>query len=419
MTDGRPLRAAPPLDRRPAVRILFTAHAGKSHLRLLIPLAQAAVRAGHTVAVADDESMRAESVRYGLDFFPAGRDWATDPFCVEAMALPLFQGDQEAYEDGLVDCVLGPPALAAARDILDIAADWQPDLIVREGEEMGGYLAAEALGIPHVAVAGGSTHLLTPAVTHERLNSLRAELGLPADPLDHTAYKHLLVSWVSARCTGDDLDPRTLRHYRQAIPYRSDDAALEWLAELPEDKPVVYASIGTMAPSMPWKSDEVLHAVIAAVSAADCTALVSIGVGRDRADFGPVPDHVRLITEWVPQDVLLEAADVFVTHGGHSSIREGLRSGTPMLVTPMYDDQPHSADRVAEIGSGLSVPGYWATGESVAEALDRLLTEPAFRRRAAAVRREILACPPVEQLVTDLEELVAARAAQEETCVSW
>ncbi|WP_328538820.1 glycosyltransferase [Streptomyces sp. NBC_00344] len=400
------------------MRILFTAHAGKSHLRLLIPLAQAAVRAGHTVAVADDESMRAESVSYGLRFFPAGVDWAKDPFCVEAIALPLFRGDQEAYEDGLVDCVLGPPALVAARDILRIAEEWQPDLIVREGEEMGGYLAAEALGIPHVAVAGGSTHLLPPAVTHQRLNALRAELGLPADPADNTAYKHLLVSWLPARCTGDDLDPRTLRHYRQTVPYRSDDKVLPWLAGLPEDKPVVYASIGTMAPSMPWQSNDLLHAVIEAVSGIDCTALVSIGVGRDPAEFGPVPAHVRLLTEWVPQDVLLETADVFVTHGGHSSIREGLRSGIPMLVTPMYDDQPHSAEHCAEMGNGISLPSYWATGETVGEELRKLLTDPAYRQRAAAVQREILATPPVEQLVADLEELVAATADQEETCAS-
>ncbi|MFF4185607.1 glycosyltransferase [Streptomyces sp. NPDC001691] len=400
------------------MRILFTAHAGKSHLRLLIPLAQAAVRAGHTVAVADDESMREESVSYGLAFFPAGFDWAKDPFCIEAIALPLFRADQEAYEEGLVECVLGPPALAAARDILAIAAEWKPDLIVREGEEMGGLLAAEALGIPHVAVAGGSTHLLPPAVTHAPLNKLRAELGLPAAPEDNSAYRYGLISWLPAECTGDDLDPRTLRHYRQTAPYRSDDKALPWLADLPDDKPVVYASIGTMAPSMPWKSDEVLHAVIEAVSALDCTALVSIGVGRDPEEFGAVPAHVRLLTEWVPQDVLLEAADVFITHGGHSSIREGLRSGTPMLVTPMYDDQPNSAEHVAEVGSGISLPAYWATAETVTEALDRLLTEPVFRLRAAAVRRSVLACPPVEQLVTDLEELVAA-TAQEETCASW
>ncbi|WP_406445505.1 glycosyltransferase [Streptomyces sp. NBC_01613] len=390
------------------MRILFTAHAGKSHLRLLIPLAQAAVRAGHTVAVADDESMRGESESYGLDFFPAGFDWALDPDCVAAIAPGLFSGDQEAYEDGLVDCILGAPALRAARDIIAVGREWRPDLIVREGEEMGGYLAAEALGIPHVAVAGGSTHLLPPSVTHGPLNALRAELGLPAAPDDNTAYRHLLVSWLPASWTGTGLDARTLRHYRQTAPFRTDDPVLPWLADLPEDKPVVYTSIGTIAPSLPWKSDAVLGAVIEALSGIDCTAVVSIGVGRDPEAFGRVPDHVRLVTEWIPQDVLLEVADVFVTHGGHSSVREGLRSGTPMLITAMYDDQPHSAARCAALGSAVDLPGPLADTQAVSKAITALLTDPAHRRRAAAVQREILACPPVEQLVTDLEELVAA-----------
>ncbi|MFI9080861.1 glycosyltransferase [Streptomyces sioyaensis] len=401
------------------MRILFTAHAGKSHLRLLMPLAQAAVRAGHAVAVADHESMRGESESYGLAFFSAGIDWARDPDCVAAIAPGLWSGDQEAYEDGLVDCILGAPALHAAHDIIATARRWKPDLIVREGEEMGGYLAAEALGIPHVAVAGGSTHLLTPAVTHERLNALRAELGLPADPDDNTAYRHLLVSWLPASWTGDELNGPTLRHYRQVSPYRSDDPVVPWLAELPDDKPMVYASIGTIAPSLPGKSDAVLHAVIAALSGIDCTAIVSIGVDRDPQIFGRVPDHIRLVTKWIPQDVLLEAADVFITHGGHSSVREGLRSGTPMLVAPMYDDQPHAATRCAALGCAIDLPAKLADPEAVTAAVTALLGDPAYRRRAAAVQREILACPPVELLVADLEELVAATRTpvEEPSCV--
>ncbi|MEI5099106.1 glycosyltransferase [Streptomyces sp. PmtG] len=139
-----------------------------------------------------------------------------------------------------------------------------------------------------------------------------------------------------------------------------------------------------------------------------------------------MPDHVRLVNEWVPQDVLLEAADVFVTHGGHSGIREGLRSGTPMLVTPMYDDQPHSARRCAELGTAIDLPAPFADAEAVHTGVTALLTDPTYRRRAAAVRREILACPPVDHLVTDIETLVtahgrpgsptAAPQRQEESC---
>jgi hypothetical protein len=41
-------------------------------------------------------------------------------------------------------------------DLLAIAREWGPDLIVREGMEYGGCLAAERLGLPHASVAGNA-----------------------------------------------------------------------------------------------------------------------------------------------------------------------------------------------------------------------------------------------------------------------
>ncbi|KAB2381570.1 glycosyltransferase [Actinomadura montaniterrae] len=392
------------------MRILFTVHAAVSHLRLVVPAAQAAARRGHEVAVASAASMRAETARYGLRFFEAGYDWGENRDTVLALAPTLVTRDQAAYERVLThDCVLGRPALDMARDLLEVTGSWRPDLVVREGEDMAGYLVAEVLGVPHAGIAGGSTHLLPPDVVRDPLNQLRGELGLPPDPSELTCYRYLLASLLPREYVRDDLVSETLRCYRQTAPERQDERVPGWLAELPAGRPVVYASIGTIAQSMPWQSDEVLTSVVAALGGIECSAIVSVGLDRDLDAFGAVPPHVRLVDSWLPQPRLLPMCDVFVTHGGFSGIREGLTAGVPLLVTPMYDDQPHAAARCAELGVGLSVPGPDATPATIGAAVRTLLSDPAYRDRARAMSRRILASPPMDELVDDLEKLATRR----------
>ncbi len=57
-----------------------------------------------------------------------------------------------------------------------------------------------------------------------------------------------------------------------------------------------------------------------------------------------------------------------------------------MLVVPQGADQPQVARRVVELGAGLSVRPGDATDATVRALARRLLTEPRFRQRAAALR---------------------------------
>ena len=55
-------------------------------------------------------------------------------------------------------------------------------------------------------------------------------------------------------------------------------------------------------------------------------------------------DNVELHQQ-LPQQQLLKRAAAFVTHGGLSSIKEGILAGIPMIVTPEVFDQPFNAMR--------------------------------------------------------------------------
>ncbi|CAK9000087.1 unnamed protein product [Durusdinium trenchii] len=56
----------------------------------------------------------------------------------------------------------------------------------------------------------------------------------------------------------------------------------------------------------------------------------------------------------LPQLELLQKCNVFVTHGGANSVHEALSFGVPMVVIPIFGDQPVNADTVAKTGCGIS-----------------------------------------------------------------
>ncbi|MFC5062158.1 nucleotide disphospho-sugar-binding domain-containing protein [Actinomycetospora atypica] len=103
------------------------------------------------------------------------------------------------------------------------------------------------------------------------------------------------------------------------------------------------------------------------------------------------------VTDWVPQTLVLQSADLFVTHGGYNGIREAVRHGVPMVVVPQFGDQDHNADRIAALGLGARVPpAGTATPDDVATAVAAVLADRTVRTTVRAAHRAMLALPPID-----------------------
>lgn len=380
------------------MRILFSTVKAASHLRTLVPVALAARERGHTVAVAGAPSMGAEVTgEYGLDFVPAGGDWTTDAGTAEAIGRQLAFGAHDAYLTTLVDRVfLGPPAAHLARDIL--ALDRRPDLVVRVAEEFGGYLAAEALGIPHAAVASGCTHLLGPDRVGARVAAARTAFGLPAETAD--PYRFLLASFAPPGYLDGVLDGGKPRYYRQPEVRRVGERLPAWLSTVDGERDLVYVAFGSVLPGLGWKLRPVLNAVVDALGRLDRPVVVAAGAAA--GELSRVPAGVRVVDR-VAQPPLLRRCGLFVTHCGFASVREALAAGTPMVCLPIIGDEPYHAARCAALGVGRVVPAVSA--RSVAAAVADVLGTARYAERARAVRAEIDALPSVDELVADLEAL--------------
>jgi len=170
--------------------------------------------------------------------------------------------------------------------------------------------------------------------------------------------------------------------------------------------PLVYVSFGSVAGTLGLFPD-FYAAVTAELARLPVRVLLTIGDGADPGALGPLPDNVHVEQWWPQQSVMPEAAAV-IGHGGLGTTLLTLAAGVPMVVVPLFADQPFNARRVAAIDAGLALEGGPAAVTELSTALQRLLGEETYRAGARRIADEIASLPPASEAVPYLEELRGA-----------
>jgi MGT family glycosyltransferase len=149
--------------------------------------------------------------------------------------------------------------------------------------------------------------------------------------------------------------------------------------------------------------------------------LVTIGDNADPAELGPLPPNVH-VERWVSQDAILEHAAAVVCHGGYGSVLGALAAGVPIVAVPIFsDDQWRNARRVAELGAGIALGGDRGpkrrmldgpgpeTFAALADAVEAVLADSAYRSAAHGVAAAIDALPPADSAVEVLSAVARDR----------
>ncbi|MEU3710956.1 glycosyltransferase [Streptomyces catenulae] len=395
------------------MRVLCTSTGSPSHGRAMLPLARALAGAGHAVTVAATPEMAPVFHADDVTLEPCLASLPmTDPG-----AAPAVEPGADFSGDGHIQLVLtlltGDHARAMYDVLAEVAGRVRPDVIIRDGMDMAGIVLAERLGIPQLPIPSGLVNMVDPAQLLPNLNRLRREVGVPeqedaASAVPYGRFDYLPEEYSFARF------PAQVRAYRQTTLVDRTDGLPSWVTELPADRPLVFAATGTALPMIIGLRErgldlppgmthpaEMLRATVEALSRLHCSAIVATG-GVPLDGIEPAP-HVRLVDR-LAQPLLLECADLLVTHGGYNSVREAIRTGTPMAVLPNFGDQPHNAARVAELGLGRHVPE--TTADAVATACEELLVDGDVATRVRRAHRAALALPDAGQVAADLEKLV-------------
>ena len=382
------------------MRALFTSVPLVGHFNSMLPLARATAAAGHDVAVCCASLFADQVARAGLLHLPGGADgwarWTAD-------APPHGDPARHRFIQHRVFAERAP--LSMIPDLLAHARTWRPDVIVRENGEWAACLVAETLGLPHASIGSGSMSGREDrrAFFADPISARRAELGLPYDPAAEMMFRYLHIAFTPPSWEGDDPRPATAHHIRYDNPERPGETRPAWL-DTPRDRPLVFASLGTVMHDLPGLFESILEAV------ADEPIEVVAAIGRDQdpARFGTPPRNVR-IELFVPQIQVLAESTLFVTHGGFNGTKEALRLGIPLVVIPIGGDQPYTAERVEALGLGRAVLPHERDPETIRSRVREVLAEPRYREGARRFSAEMQALPPMEHAVALLERLARER----------
>ena len=377
------------------MRALFSSTRGAGHFNPLVPFARAFERAGHEVMVAGPPPLAGPARDAGFGF------WEFDPPPEDELGaiwgrvpdLPPDEANRVVVGEifGRLNTTAALPRLRAAFE------EWRPDVVLRDPNEYGAALAAEQHGVPHgrIAISLASTEELGLRLAAGAIDAIRRAEGLEPD----SAADVLRGSpWLS-------VFPASLDEGAQPDTHRFRDPA--WAAApgpLPhwwpgrDEQPLVYVTFGSVAGQFP-QALPVYGVALEAVAGLPARVLLTVGNDLDLDALPAAPDNVR-VERWVPQQDVLAHAAAAVVHGGSGSTLGAIAAGVPLVVVPLFADQPENARRVAEVGAGIAVEPNRdepkATVAPLRDAIQSVLAEPAYRERARALADELSAEPPVD-----------------------
>jgi MGT family glycosyltransferase len=195
----------------------------------------------------------------------------------------------------------------------------------------------------------------------------------------------------------------TTHRFAMALHDAPPDATLPaWFDEL-EDRPLIYATLGTVleiAPLMAWLID--------GLAPLEAEVIITTGTGFDPSSLPPLPQNVH-VERFIPQSLLLEHCALVVSHAGFGTVLGAMQHGVPMILLELAADHWYNAERCAELGVAYIAGRYARTAEGLSDLARNALSDESLRANAAAMTSAFAELPDVSDAVPLLERLASKR----------
>ncbi|MGW7516427.1 glycosyltransferase [Streptomyces sp. NPDC054796] len=374
------------------MRYLFTTIPGTSHMLPLVPLAHAALAAGHEVLVASSGPALRVAASAGLHAVPTDDGRSAGPYEELGRVMGGTSKGKDLPDSELVTyfgSVFARIGELMLDGLVEAAADWRADAVVYPPPHPAGLLAARAAGVPAVlhnlgirrptfgpAVAAMAEAAERRGIEGAREADIQVDLSAPSlenfvqGPVQHNTVPHTVAMNYSPYNGGGELPLALLRR---------------------GSRPRVAVTLGSLPAT--YGEGTQLRDVVLGTAELGVDLVVATGGAELPALPDPLPPHVTLV-DWVPLRALLGSCDALVHHGGLGTMYAAFHAGVPQLAVPApgTDAGPNAAVPVAR-GAGLRLDLAEVTADAVAERVGKLLDEPEYRKASEEVAVEMREMP--------------------------
>ncbi|KAF6824036.1 UDP-glucuronosyl/UDP-glucosyltransferase [Colletotrichum musicola] len=125
-----------------------------------------------------------------------------------------------------------------------------------------------------------------------------------------------------------------------------------------------------------------------------CLCVKNAALDTTTLPDGRLPQNAR-VADYIPYDAVLAHADVFVSNSGYGGFSHAVANGVPMVQAGDTFDKPDIGRRVEWSGLGVFLEESPAQVDKLRTALDRVLGEDGFKRRAEELRGEARGYDPL------------------------
>jgi bacteriocin biosynthesis cyclodehydratase domain-containing protein len=329
-----------------------------------------------------------------------------------------------------------PIAEQALNPTLDVAREVNPDLLICDLTALWGPMVADAIRTPWATYCPGlfmssqARDIAIRAIQHQqplnwatsddapesihwaierRLNALRRSLHLPAEVNLSRVSDSLVLCFTTraielngaglpdqARCVGtnfaspNDIDP--FDGHQPILP--------------PGEEPLAFVTLGRVQARLSGLLQPALEALD------DLEMRTLVAETKERPRLAASSSRIVFAGGPISQAQLLDRAAVVLGSGGFNTVHEALCHGVPVVALPVAGDEPALADRIDELGLGITIAESERDRASIRDAVARVVGDEGYRERAHAFAIEARLSNGASKAVRLLEALQRDGAVQ-------